>query len=672
MKAIRCCFLAVLAAPSAEAANPVAKVVELLSGLEAKITAEGEQSNKVYSDLVNVCDDKSKDIGFAISTSQREAGGLKAAITKEDSKIDEFGSKIEGLVAAIADADADLKAAEGVRSKEAADFAAEEKELLEVINTLERAVGILEKELRSGSSAAMLQMQSAKGLTQALQAMVQASVLSTADVGRLTALAQTADSDDRAESQADDAALGAPDAAVYKSHAGGIVETLNGLLDQAHDQLGAARKKETTSAHNFEMLQQSLVDEGKFSNKDLAESKKGLSTSREAKASAERDLQETSKSLATDENDLSTLKEYCSTAAADFSTEQKTRAEELDALKQAIATISEAGGAAAKTYTALLQRVSANSNKGFEAARFLRGLAHGQDGSAELAQLASRVSSTVRLAARMGSDPFSKVKGLIADMIVKLEKEAGADATHKAYCDKEMKETASSLREKSTEVDKLSTRLDKQNARSAVLKGEIATAQKELADLAASQAEMGKVRSEEKAVFDETKPELEAGIKAVQAGMKILKDYYASKSGAVTSILGFLEVIESDFSKGLVEKTAAEDSAQSAYEKMTQENEISKTSKEQDVTYKTKEMTTLAKDAAATSSDREGVQTELDSVTEYSTELDKMCVAKPETYKAKAAKRAAELAGLKEALQILDSEAGLLQQGSLRGVKLHA
>ncbi len=46
---------------------------------------------------------------------------------------------------------------------------------------------------------------------------------------------------------------------------------------------------------------------------------------------------------------------------------------------------------------------------------------------------------------------------------------------------------------------------------------------------------------------------------------------------------------ESDFSKGLAEMKAAEESAISAYEQESKENEIEKVTKEQDVKYKTKE-----------------------------------------------------------------------------------
>merc|ERR1740121_2468090 len=615
-----------------------------------------------------MCKDKSKDLGFAIETGNREIEGLKAAIAKETSKGDELTTKVEPLVKSIAEAADNLAAAQKVRANDAADFAAEEKELLAVIDTLGRAIGILEKELNgASSSAAMLQVKNAKGLTQALQAMVEASMMGSADAARLASLTQVSASD---EAAADDAALGAPAAAVYENKSGGIVDTLNGLLDQAHSQLSAARKKETNGAHEFALLEQSLNDATAVSNKDLADAKAGITEAGEAKAAASGDLAAAAKALDADNKDLAALKQYCANEADDYATEQKNRAEELAALKAAIDAISDATGAAAQ-----VSFLQVKSDVGFKAATFLRDLAHGKDGSAALAQLASRVSSAVRMAVRVGNDPFSKVKGLISDMIAKLEKEASAEATKKAYCDKETAEATSSKNDKAATVEKLSVKIDKMAARSASLKEEVATLETELAALAKAQVEMDKVRASEKANFDADKPELEAGIKGVQVGAKILKEYYGSSGsdnkGAVNSILGFLEVIESDFTKALAERSAAEDSAQAEYERMTQQNRVTLTSKQQDRKYKGQEMNTLASDIAAAKNDRESVQTELDSVMEYLGELNKMCVAKAETYKERAAKRAAEIAGLKEALDILNSEAGFLQS-NLRGVKKHA
>ena len=47
------------------------------------------------------------------------------------------------------------------------------------------------------------------------------------------------------------------------------------------------------------------------------------------------------------------------------------------------------------------------------------------------------------------------------------------DATKKAYCDKEMTETAAKKEYKADTIDKLSTKIDKMNAASAKLKEEV-------------------------------------------------------------------------------------------------------------------------------------------------------------------------------------------------------
>merc|ERR1712039_1073135 len=76
-------------------------------------------------------------------------------------------------------------------------------------------------------------------------------------------------------------------------------------------------------------------------------------------------------------------------------------------------------------------------------------------GSTELAQLAARMGSAISVSSKLGEDPFAKVKGLIQDMIEKLEKEADADATHKAFCDTELAETNEKKSDKTAEIEKI-------------------------------------------------------------------------------------------------------------------------------------------------------------------------------------------------------------------------
>jgi len=677
----------VLAAPSYAGdaqVSPIGKVLQMLSDLEKKIIAEGEESHKVFAEFSEWCEDRSKNLGFEITTGKAEVQGLKAKIDEEAATTAALNTKVEELSASIATDEADLKAAVEIRSREKADFDAEEKELMDIISTLERAVGILSKH-----GASMLQEpKGVSSVVQAISAMVQASVFSSADAKRLTSFAQAAQGEEDSDAL-DDA--GAPDAAVYEGHSGGIVDVLQGLLDKAQEQLDGARKAETAATHNFEMLKQSLEDSIKFDNKDFDDAKKNIAASGQAKATAEGDLTVTSKEL---EGDLATkedLHQNCLSKAQDFELETKSRAEELKALADAKKVLTEStGGANDIAYgfsqASLLQLASAGLRTAadlahFEAVRFVRQLARDQKSTA-LAQLAQRMSSAMRVSQDAGEDPFAKVKGLITDMIEKLEDQAGADASHKAYCDKELSESNAKHEEKTSEVEKLSTKIDQSVARSDQLKEEVAALQAGLAKLAKAQADMDAIRREESTLYAANKAEMEKGIEGVKMALKVLSEYYnndggghAAASGAGSSIIGLLEVVESDLTKGLAEMNGTEDNAQSTYEAETKANEIDKTEKDQSVKYKTKEYKDLDKAAAELATDRTGVQTELDAVSEYLKSLHAQCDAKAEPYAERKARREAELAGLKQALQILEGEAVLLQQNArdrnLRAVERH-
>merc|ERR1719221_572255 len=295
-----------------------------------------------------------------------------------------------------------------------------------------------------------------------------------------------------------------------------------------------------------------------------------------------------------------------------------------------------------------------------------------KDGSTALAQLASRLSLAMH-----SRDPFAKIKGLISDMIDKLEAEAGAYATHKAYCDKELKESNVKKTEKTNEINKLTTRINRMNAQSAQLKEEVAALQGALANLAKSQAEMDRIRKEEHDAFTSSKAELDKALTGIKLALKILNEYYAkdhshaAAEGASSGIIALLEVCEADFSKNLAQITSDEDLAAGEYEQVSKDNEVEKTAKVQDVKYKMKESRRLDKFSGDLIADRTGVQAELDAVNEYLEKIHGECDEVAETYANRKARREAEIAGLKSALNTLETETSLIQKRSqrqLRGV----
>jgi len=669
--------LCILASANGETmeANPIEKVVQMMSDLSAKIIAEGAECQKNYEEYSEWCEDRSKELGFEIKTGKQNKADLEATIVEETANAQELTTKIDELAADISADEADLAAATKIREKEAADYAAESKELKETIDMIERAITVIEKEM-AGGAASMMQLKNAGSLAQALEIMAKASIISAGDAKVLNSFVQTTADDD-------DSDTGAPDAAVYESHSGGIVDTLTGLLDKAQQQLNTATGQETNSKNNYDQLKQSLTDEIKYANKDKDEATKNLDVSAEKKAAAEGDLEVTTKDLNEDTKDLAGLHAECMSKASDFEAEVTSRGEELKALAMAKkAVVENTAGAGGQTYS-FLQSSSLITSKvdlaRFEAVRYIKDLARKQNAPA-LAQLASRMASVIRLDGGNHEDVFAKIKGMVTDMIAKLEQEAADAADLKGWCDKEIAEATEKKDDATAELEKLTTKFDSATARSKTLKEEVATLQQELAELSRTQSEMDDLRAKEKAAFEKNKPEMEMGLKGVKLALKILNDYYAtaaahgSSEGAGSGIIGMLEVIESDFTKGLSELEAIESQAASAYDAQTKENAVSKTTKEQDVKYKTKEAAGLDKSASELSTDREGVQSELDATLEYLAGLEKKCTYKVESYAERKARRESEIAGLKNALDILESETAFVQtkaSRALRGIHKH-
>merc|ERR1719160_1233931 len=118
----------------------------------------------------------------------------------------------------------------------------------------------------------------------------------------------------------------------------------------------------------------------------------------------------------------------------------------------------------------------------------------------------------------------------------------------------------------------------------------------QVAEIDAGQAEATQVRQEEHADYLKSSKDFKDSAEAVAKAIAVLNDYYTSASFVQTkeapefggankdigsTITSMLEVAESDFTKLLAESEAAESAAQSAYDQLTQDNKVAKTTKQQ-------------------------------------------------------------------------------------------
>merc|ERR1719379_326930 len=374
------------------------------------------------------------------------------------------------------------------------------------------------------------------------------------------------------------------------------------------------------------------------------------------------------------------------TKAEEYEVEMHDREGELEALALAKKILVEkTGGAADRAYSFVQVSMRASTRaktqtRAMARLREQRDLVLAQvqriakDGSTEMVQLAERL----RMASLMSADPFAKIKGMIQEKIVK---EAEEEAGHKAYCDKEMGETKVKKADMTEEVEDLQVKIDKATSKIAKLKQDIMTLTQELAKIAEEQQTADKIRAEEKAAWEAAEADFSSGLEGVGMALQVLRDYYAEKesllqtgahthakvqtrthmkkeTGAASGIIGMLEVVESGFSKLLAEGNAAEAMAVEEYEKLTEDNKIATTEKETAVKYKTKDMKETEAMLAGLKEDKEVAMKEYDAIMEYWEKLQPMCIAKPEPYAERKRRREAEIAGLKQALTILEEEAG--------------
>merc|ERR1719261_455729 len=203
------------------------------------------------------------------------------------------------------------------------------------------------------------------------------------------------------------------------------------------------------------------------------------------------------------------------------------------------------------------------------------------------------------------SDPFEKVRGLIEQMIEKLVTEANEEATQKAFCDEETTKSKKAQADKSMTADKLTSRIDKASTTKAGLEQSVKELQEEIAALDKGNAEATKIRTEEAATNAKSSADFKEAAEAVQAAIGVLKEYYegaliqtssnkndaashqpafgGAKSDAASSIISILEMSEENFTKMFMQIETEEGLAKNSYEKLMQENKVSKASKEAEV-----------------------------------------------------------------------------------------
>merc|ERR1740130_767653 len=264
------------------------------------------------------------------------------------------------------------------------------------------------------------------------------------------------------EPAAEGLAVSAPEAYGYEFQSHGVIDMVEKLLDKFITERTDLEKTEMNAKHAFDMLIQDLTAQIQQATSDRDSKSEAKAKALQAKAGAEGDLTDTTTTRDADVKYLADLTAVCQTKAADFESRQQLRAEELEAIAKAIEIMSsnDVSGNAEKHLPSLVQKTA------------LTQLRAGTRGEAQQRatdylriqgkRLNSRVLSA--LAVRVSDDPFTKVKKMIKDLIVRLMEEANGEAEHKGWCDTELSTNEQTRKEKTDAVETLHAEIDELTA----------------------------------------------------------------------------------------------------------------------------------------------------------------------------------------------------------------
>merc|ERR1719482_2201713 len=257
----------------------------------------------------------------------------------------------------------------------------------------------------------------------------------------------------------------------YAPASGQIFGILKQMKETFESNLSQSQKDELAAQDAFSQLKSAKLAEIAAAKKQVDNKEVELANTDEANAQAKEDLADTRNALSADQKFLLDLKEKCRVTDEEFEARQKARGEEISAVSEAIAILSDDD--AHDLFSKTLGFVQVKATRSVEkkarsdAAQLLKAAAK-KSGSTELLAIASMAQL----------DAFTKVKAAIDEMTTALLKEKQDEIKHRDFCIEELAQNDKSTAVSTDEKNDLEANI-------ASLESEIDTLTKDLADLAA-------------------------------------------------------------------------------------------------------------------------------------------------------------------------------------------
>jgi len=692
-------LLALLSVGTASAVTPVEKVITLLANLEVKVTEEGKEEAAQYDKFACFCKEQADEKTYSIEKSEKKITELSALIADLKAEINTLNSDISKLSKVISDLSTKISKAEAKRETEHATYEEKEADAAGAISAAERAIEAL-KGSKGDLEGHVDDESFVQVRTIAVLAMATKVDMTEAQWKMLNKLAQP----------------NSGEAAQYEYHSNDIIATIESLLAKFTKIKSDLDQEEFETNSAFEKERLGMQNEKKFATQEKNEKEALMEKKTEEKEAAEEENTKENADMTSDMNFRDELTKECENKAMVFDQRSKTRSGELTAISEAMTALKTGVApnyAANKKLNGLVQRnatvakaavqpvaAKKEDKKAAKVVSFLqlRG-SHNHLSDSDKAvkmhaflqqasdKLSSPTLSALALKVLSQQDHFVKVRGIIKDLLARLEEDAAAEATQKGFCDKSMTKAITRRDEEQSGIESKNAEINSLTAKIQELTEEVATLSKQISENKKALNEATELREEEKAENEKTLAESDVGKTAVEQAITVLKGFYegaalvqytppnADRSGKTVSdlapafaneeysgsqdsskgIVGMLEVILSDFDRTIKQVTDDEESAQSEFESFKETNEADTATKEASVEKKNGLIKQAEEDKVTA---KDALDAHMSAHAAALGELEKlhtMCVAGEETYAERVAKRNKEIEALKEAQNILEN-----------------
>jgi hypothetical protein len=692
-----------------EKISAVQSVIGLLEKLEKQTMEEGKAEAAAYDKFACFCKEQADEKLYSITKANEKLSMLNAEIKTLTGDITNLGKDISSMNTEIDDLRKTCEDEQKARDEEFAKYAIVRDDMQGAINGC-------------GAAIEMLKGGQAPGLIQEKIADVALRVGSNSKHAvDLSSLLQIGE-----------------DPAGFKFHSGEIIELMVDTLKKFKVNKNDLDAEESEKKHTFDMAQGARKNQIKALEQSLSESESESAEKEEAKGKAENDQAKTTEDKDADNTFMMDLTSQCEAKAVAWDARSKTRAAELVAISEALSTLKGevAGVAMVKVGDNMNKKqmglVSKKSQKGpmtldeqedadaeaddedidsflqddidasllQDDVSFLQKkqtkkqtrsqfkiVVHKMMGFLKKQAKALQSQALVSLMIQMKEDHFVKVRGMIKDMVAKLEADAAAEGDQKAWCDSEMEKATSKRDENIGNIEGDLAAKTKAESNVAKLTEEIQQLQVEISELAKSLNEATELRNKEKATNTKALADATQGLNGVKKAMKILKDFYDNafiqtdykppkgdasgntvgdlapdtfggdfkgNQGAASGIIGQLDVIKSDFEATIDSTKTDESDAESTFNDYKSETDTDVEEKETSIKEKESEKTENEVNLSDAKDDlKEHTELKADALKELG-KLNPACVDTGSDYEEKVARREQEIESLKNAYMIFD------------------